>query len=76
MQNTKTELMKIYYDSCQSMVALRKTTQAFDAAYNKPRLSTRSAQAEAPAGRPRLLGEDESFTPTSPSALWPPPALE
>lgn len=27
-----------------------KTTQAFDAAYNKPRLSTRSTQAEAPAG--------------------------
>lgn len=24
MQNTKTELMKIYYDSCQSTVALRK----------------------------------------------------
>lgn len=27
-----------------------KTTQAFVAAYNKPRLSTRSTQAEAPAG--------------------------
>lgn len=27
-----------------------KTTQAFVAAYNKPRLSTRSTEAEAPAG--------------------------
>lgn len=29
---------------------LRKTTQAFDAAFDKPKLPTRSAPAEAPVG--------------------------
>lgn len=48
-----------------------KTTQAFVAAYNKPRLSTRSTQAEAPAGvLLRLLLPN---FPTPLSALWPLP---
>lgn len=41
------------------MVALRKQHKLFVAAYNKPRHSTRSARAEAPAGVPPLLREDE-----------------
>lgn len=44
-----------------------KTTQAFVAAYNKPKLSTRWTQAEVPAGwrRPPLRG-DECSPPTAP----------
>lgn len=70
--------MKIYYDSCQCMVALRKHRKLFDAAYNiKLGLSTCSDQAEMPAVVLPLLREDEACIPHFfPSALWPPPALE
>ncbi len=56
-----------------------KTTQAFVAAYNKPSVSTRSAQAEAPAGvlRSLLCLLIKSPLPSRPpaSVLWPPPGL-
>lgn len=42
--------MKIYYDSCQTYGGSENNTRFFDAAYNKPRLSARSARAEPPAG--------------------------
>lgn len=70
-------MKKKYNDSCQSMVALRKkTTQAFVAAYHKPRLSTHS---EAHAGvllhsvrtnpLPRLSLTPPSSVPESPAGL-------
>lgn len=42
--------MKIYYDSCQTYGGSENNTSFFDAAYNKPRLSAQSTQAEPPAG--------------------------
>lgn len=43
-----------------------KTTQAFVAAYNKSRLSTRSSKAEAPAGSLLRTREDGSSPPPLP----------
>lgn len=37
--------MKIYYDSCQTYGGSENNTSFFDAAYNEPRLSARSARA-------------------------------
>lgn len=55
-----------------------KTTQAFDAAYNKPRLSTRSTQAEAPAGLLLCSGRTNplshvslcTLASSSPGVMW------
>lgn len=52
-----------------------KATQAFVAAYKKPRLSTRPTEAEAPVGFPPAQG-GRKVSPASPSALWPLPAHE
>lgn len=48
-----------------------KTTQAFVAAYNKPRLSTCSIQAERPPGVLLRPGRTNPLPRVPPSVLWP-----
>lgn len=50
-----------------------KTTQAFVAAYNKPRLSTCSIQAERPPGVLLRPGRTNPLPRVPPSVLWPHP---
>lgn len=67
--------MKIYYDSCQSMVALRKQHKLLmqhltSRGSRLALLKLRRPLASSSARGGRILD------PTSPSALWPPSALE